>query len=319
MNKLHQAKNLYALSLALFLFLFTLGAQAQAGHNNNPAQRKTSPIDTALIKRITGIRGTSNGGEYKITVPQHDLSVEVDGFKIIPAMGLGTWIAFTPTAEGVMMVGDIVVTETDLGPVQQGIIPQGLSITAIHNHFIRNRPNIMYMHLGGAGGTEAMAQKAKAVLDKVRGKDLAQGTASNETVTNILNTGQLDTLLGHKAEMNKGVYRYTIGRPDVRLTEYGVPVSSFLGFNTWAAFQGTPDRTAVAGDFVMLESEVAPVVKALVEHGIEVVALHNHMVHERPRTFFLHYWGVGKAEQLEKESGAHWSRRERSRRPGIEG
>jgi hypothetical protein len=100
--------------------------------------------------------------------------------------------------------------------------------------------------------------------------------------------------------MSKGVYKYTIGRPDVILKEHGVVVTTFFGFNTWAAFQGTPDHAAVAGDFTMLEDEVAPVIKALVENNIEVVAVHNHMVHEQPRIFFLHYWGVGNAEQLAK-------------------
>ena len=94
------------------------------------------------------------------------------------------------------------------------------------------------------------------------------------------------------------MYKYTIGRPDVKLTEHGIPVSTFLGFNTWAAFQGTPDHAAVAGDFTMLEDEVEPVLKALIKTGIEVVALHGHMVHEQPRIFFLHYWGIGNAEQL---------------------
>jgi hypothetical protein len=248
-----------------------------------------------------GIKGKSNNGEYKITIPQNDLDVKVDKFKIIPAMGLGTWVAFTPAKEGVMVMGDIVVTETDLGPVQQEIIRQGLTSTAIHNHFVRNHPNIMFMHMGGTGSAEVMAQKAKAVLDKVkelRGGDPSKGTASNEVVQNTLDTKRLDEILGYKAEMSKGVYKYTIGRPDVDLREHGTKVTTFLGFNTWAAFQGTPDKAAVAGDFVMLENEVEPVLKALIENGIEVVALHNHMVHEKPRVFFLHYWGVGDAEKL---------------------
>ena len=100
--------------------------------------------------------------------------------------------------------------------------------------------------------------------------------------------------------MTKGVYKYTIGRPDVALKEHGAAVSTFLGFNTWAAWQGSPDNAAVAGDFTMLEDEVSPVIKALVENGIEVVAVHNHMIHEQPKIFFLHYWGVGNAEQLAK-------------------
>ncbi len=274
-------------------------AIAQATQSKHSDNR----IDTAAIERITGFKGKSNNGEYKITIPQNDLDVKVDGFAIIPAMGLGTWIAFTPAKNGVMIMGDIVVTETDLGPVQQEIIRQGLTITAIHNHFVRNHPNIMYVHVGGAGSTEAMAQKAKAVLNKVadvRGNDPAKGTASNGSVTNSLDTEKLDHILGYKADMSKGVYKYTIGRPDVTLTEHGLPVSTFSGFNTWAAFQGTPDKAAVAGDFAMLENEVEPVVKTLIENGIEVVALHNHMVHEQPRIFFLHYWSVGNAEQLAK-------------------
>jgi hypothetical protein len=256
-------------------------------------------LDTVAIERITGIKGKSNHGEYKITIPQNDLNVEVDGFKIIPPMGLGTWIAFTPTNEGTMVMGDIILTETDLKPVQQEVIKQGLAITAIHNHFVRNHPNIVYMHIGGSGKTDEMARKAKAVLDKVaesRGHDPSSGSVADVPYT--IDTKKLDDLLGYKGEMSKGVYKYTIGRPDVSLKEHNITVTTFLGFNTWAAFQGSPDHAAVAGDFTMLENEVTPVIKALIENGIEVVAVHNHMVHEQPRIFFLHYWGKGKAVDL---------------------
>ena len=297
-------------SIKTLVFLLAIAFECQAVY----AQKKTrvkekdpnlslKSIDTTAIERITGMKGKSNNGEYKITIPQNDLSIMVDGFKIIPAMGLSSWVAFTPSPDGAMIMGDIIVTETDLKPVQQEVIKQGLTITAIHNHFLRNHPNVMYMHIDGSGNVEMMAQKAKAVLDKVkelRGGDPSKGTASNESVQNTLDTKRLDEIIGYKAEMSKGVYKYTIGRPDVNLREHGVPVTNFLGFNTWAAFQGTPDKAAVAGDFTMLEDEVAPVIKALIENGIEVVALHNHMVHEKPRIFFLHYWGIGNAEQLAK-------------------
>ena len=262
------------------------------------AQKK---LDTLAIEKITGIKGKSNNGEYKITIPQNDLNVEVDGFKIIPPMGLGTWIAFTSSKDGAMIMGDIILTEADLKPVQQAVISQGLTITAIHNHFVRNHPNIIYMHIGGSGKTEDMAKKAKAVLDKVaesRGHNPATGSVAD--VPYSIDTKKLDDILGYKGEMSKGVYKYTIGRPDVSLKEHGVTVTTFLGFNTWAAFQGSDDHAAVAGDFTMLEDEVTPVIKALVENGIEVVAVHNHMVHEQPRIFFLHYWGIGNAEQLAK-------------------
>jgi hypothetical protein len=286
-----QRKFLSGCLFILFTSFFTLPVIAQ--------KEKTELLDTAAIEKITGVKGKANNGEYKITIPQNDLNVEVDGFKIIPPMGLGTWIAFTPAKDGAMIMGDIILTENDLKPVQQEVIRQGLTISAIHNHFVRNHPNIMYMHIGGSGKTEEMAKKAKAVLDRVaESRGHSPAAASVADVPYSIDSKKLDDILGYKGEMSKGVYKYTIGRPDVSLKEHGTIVTTFLGFNTWAAFQGSPDHAAVAGDFTMLEDEVAPVIKALVENGIEVVAVHNHMVHEQPRIFFLHYWGVGNAEQL---------------------
>lgn len=261
----------------------------------------SSKLDTATIASVTGMKGTVKNGEYKISVPQNDLHIVVDGFKIIPPMGLGTWIAFTPCGDSVMMMGDIILSENDVAPVQQEVIRQGLSITAIHNHFVRNRPNVMYMHIDGFGNAATLAANAKAILNKVsevRGAD--PKAAKGDSVVNTINIRMLDSLMGHKGEMSKGVYKYTIGRPDVMLKEHGVSISTFMGFNTWAAWQGTPEKAAVAGDFAMLMDEVQPVIKTLIENGIEVVAVHNHMVHEEPKIFFLHYWGVGPADKLAK-------------------
>jgi hypothetical protein len=261
----------------------------------------SSKLDIPKIEQITGMKGTEKNGEYKITVPQNDLNIVVDGFKIIPPMGLGSWAAFTPCRDSAMVMGDIIVTEDDLKPVQQEVIRQGFTITAIHNHFVRNRPNVMYMHIDGKGKVEELSAGVRAIFDKVkesRRKDPKESKA--DSVINTLNFALIDSIIGYKGEMAKGVYKYTISRPDVALQEHGIPVSTFMGFNTWASWQGIPEKAAVAGDFTMLEKEVAPVIKALVENGIEVVAVHNHMVHETPRIFFLHYWGVGNAEQLAK-------------------
>jgi Domain of Unknown Function (DUF1259) len=261
----------------------------------------SSKLDIRKIEQITGMKGVEKNGEYKITIPQNDLNILVDGFKIIPPMGLGSWAAFTPCADSVMVMGDIIVTETDLAPVQHEVIRQGLTITAIHNHFLRNRPNVMYMHIDGTGDISKLSHNIKAIFDKVtqvRGKDPRMEKA--DSVANTLKISLLDSIIGHKGELSKGVYKYTIGRPDVYLQEHGIPVSSFMGFNTWAAWQGTPEKSAVAGDFAMLANEVEPVIKALIESDIEVVAVHNHMVHEQPRIFFLHYWGVGNMETLAK-------------------
>ena len=198
-----------------------------------------------------------------------------------------------------MIMGDIILTEADLKPVENEVIHQGLMISAIHNHFVRNHPNVIFMHIGGSGSIETMALKVKAVFDAVinsRGHN--PGSSPSDSVVTSLDAAGLDAIIGAKGEWSKGVYKYTIGRPDVYLKEHELKVSTYLGFNTWAAWQGSPEHAAVAGDFTMLEDEVGPVIKALVENGIEVVAVHNHMVHEDPRIFFLHYWGVGNAQQL---------------------
>lgn len=287
------------MALLLLTGLVSSSAFTQMKGHGKGAAPAVQPLDIAAIERVTGLKGRENKGEYKITIPQNDLVILVDSFRIIPPMGLGTWTAFSPAPGGAMVMGDIVLTETDLKPVQQEVIRQGLTITAIHNHFVRNHPNVLYMHIGGTGRTDSMARKVKAVLDKVkevRGHDPA--AAAVPDVSNSIDTILVNRIIGYSGEWSKGVYKHTIGRPDVPLKEHGVPVTSFGGFNTWAAWQGTPERAAVAGDFAMLENEVAGVIKALVENNIEVVAVHNHMVHEQPRIFFLHYWGVGNAEQL---------------------
>lgn len=295
-------------TIQLIVILFWLCNFCDAQHHEdkekgtqNMGMDTIKPLDIVTIEKVTGMKGKESNGQYKITVAQNDLNVTVDGFKIIPPMGLGAWVAFTPSQEGAMIMGDIILTETDLGPFEEEVIRQGLTISAIHNHFIRNHPSVMYMHIDGMGKTDVMAQKVKAVFDKVRelrGKNPAAAPA--DSVVNTIDIKNLDAIIGYKGEMSKGVYKYTIGRPDVNLKEHGVTVTNFGGFNTWAAWQGREDKAAVAGDFTMLENEVEPVIKALIENGIEVVALHNHMVHEQPRIFFLHYWGVGPASKLAK-------------------
>lgn len=238
---------------------------------------------------------------FKLTVPQNDLDVTVDGFSIVPPMGMGSWAAFAPTGAGeqMLVMGDVVVREEEIAPVQRELLARGLTVTGLHNHFVRETPGVMYMHIRGEGARDSLQADVEAVFRRVaelRGGD--PSAASAEEVENTLDTERIARILGHAGEMSRGVYKMTIGRPDVRLISGGVQVTTEMGFNTWAAWQGTPERAAVAGDVVMLADEVAPVIEALVEHGIEVVALHNHMVREEPRALFLHYWGTGPAEEL---------------------
>lgn len=272
------------------------------GEESEPQPLRRASLDIRHIERIIGIKGTEREGRLKVTVPQKDLSVWVDAFRIIPPMGLTSWAVFAPAPDGAIVMGDLVLEEDEIGPVEQTLISSGLTISGLHNHFVREKPNVMFMHIHGVGRLEKLARGVRATLDKVQELREAKGLKPQLTssVNTTFDTKVIDSILGYTGEMNAGVYKVTIGRPDVRLTDHSVPVTTFMGFNTWMAFQGTPQKGAVAGDFALLKEEVAPVIDALVGNGIEVVAVHNHMLTEDPRIFFLHFWGVGPVEQLAK-------------------
>lgn len=235
----------------------------------------------------------------KVTIPQNDLDVRVDGFRIVPPMGLGSWAAFATVGDTTTVMGDVVLLEGEIAAVERTLIRQGLTVTGLHNHFVRARPSVLFMHIAGRGPGPAMREAVDSVLAEVRmlrGAD--PGAAAVPSVASTLDTAAIAGILGHGGTLSGGVYKVVIGRPDVTVAQRGVAVTTGMGLNTWAAWQGTPDRAAVAGDFVMLAEEVEPVIDALVTGGIEVVAVHNHMVRETPRTVFLHYWGVGPADAL---------------------
>jgi len=253
----------------------------------------------ATVETITGLKVTRLNRQVKISVPQTDLQVRLDGWAITPPMGLTSWAAFAPAARGAVVMGDFVLKETEIAPVEKLLLEKGLSVTGLHNHFVREQPRVMFMHIHGEGSVDSLAESVKALIDRIRElRGAGQAPGSPPAVSSSLPVGEIEAAVGHRGELNAGVLRFIIGRPDVRLDSHGVEVTSFMGFNTWAAFQGRADRAAVAGDFAMLEDEAAPVIAALTRNDIEVVALHNHMVHETPRIFFLHYWGVGPASGL---------------------
>lgn len=265
------------------------------------ATRASAALDAKLLEKIVGVVPSEKAGELKVSIPQKDLDVWVDGFHIIPPMGLTSWVAFTQHAESAMAMGDLVLLEDEIAPVQRAALKEGLTVTALHNHFLRDKPKVMFMHVGGMGMLYRLATSVRAVLDEVKRLRAEKGlTSVTGPVESALDTKALEGLIGHPGKLQDGVFKITLGRPDVVLKDMGAPVSSFLGFNTWMAFQGSGEKAAVAGDFAMLESEVAGVIRALVEHGLEVAAVHNHMVSEKPRIFFLHFWGVAPAADLAK-------------------
>lgn len=262
------------------------------------AARSSAALDSRRLEEIVGLAPSEKAGELKISIPQKGLGVRVDGFPITPPMGLTSWVAFTEHGEHVMAMGDLVLLEDEVGPVQRAALKAGLTVTALHNHFLRDKPKVMFMHIGGTGKLETVAAAVRTTLDEAALHRAKRKSKTGPAAKSGFDPLDIEKIIGHPGETKDGVFRIVIGRPDVKLLDMGVPVTTFLGFNTWMAFQGSKDRAAVAGDFAMLDSEVDGVVRALVENGIEVAAIHNHMTGEKPRIFFLHFWGIAPAADL---------------------
>jgi hypothetical protein len=260
------------------------------------SKNELSPV---VLDRMLAVKGGMQEGEYKAAWPQNDIAVTVDGFPISPAMGLSSWVAMAPYKKGAMLMGDLALLEDEVGPVERAAIDSGLQVTALHNHFLREVPKVMYMHIHGMGPADELAAAVRKTIDKAVVVRLAKRvTPPAAPKKPALDEKALDAALGETGHSFGPVRKYVIGREDVKLKEHGLRIDAFMGFNTWAAFEGTMKRAAVAGDIAMQADEVEPVIRELVTHGIEVTAIHNHMTDEEPRIFFLHYWGVGKALDL---------------------
>jgi hypothetical protein len=260
----------------------------------------TSALDTAQIEQLTGAKGQldEKEGVFKVTVPRTDLKATAAGVKIPPVMGLTSWAAFQGSPGHTMVMGDLVLTEDQVNPVMSTALDSGLEVTALHNHFFWESPRIMFMHIGGMGDEKALASAVGKVFAKIKETAGGKGetpVAQIDPARSSLDASKIDAALGVKGKVNQGVYKVEIGRT-TRMD--GAQVGNTMGVNTWAAFAGSDDRAVVDGDFAMLESELQPVLKALRGAGINIVAIHQHMIAEQPRIMFLHYWGVGPAQDL---------------------
>jgi len=263
-------------------------------------------LNTARIDELTGLKGKMNEkeGVYKVTFPRNDVKVVVDGWSMPPFMGLGTWAAFTPTKDGAMVMGDTVLFEDEVNSAMSAALDNGLSVTALHNHFFFDHPKVYFMHIEGEGAVEKLASAVKKVYDTtkaIRGHD-AKPAESFSAVgqpslpdKNSITAGPLNEIFGMQGESKDGMVKFTIGRP---ATMHGVKIDKEMGVNTWAAFAGSDDNAIVDGDFAVTEDELQPVLKSLLKDKINVVAIHQHMTHEEPRIMFFHYWGRGTAKDL---------------------
>jgi len=264
-----------------------------------PAQDMPAPYKQVL--EALGKTGDFKDEVLKVNIPRNDVSVTVAGVKTPTPFGFGGWVAMTKGSGGMdVMMGDLVLTQDEVNPVMSALLDNGLEATALHNHFFRDEPRMYYMHVHGHGTPAELARKVKPALDLI-GRPTRGATAPPAPPPAggaPLTVAKLAQIAGHAGEQNGAVYKITVGRDDLKLTEMGAAINSRMGLNTWAAFVGTDANAAIAGDVAMLASEVTPVLKALRQNGLDVVAIHHHMLDTQPAIFFLHYWGTGPADKL---------------------
>ena len=259
-------------------------------------------LDTAAIESATGLKGTYNEAEkvFKVSKPRSDVKVSVDRWAMPPFMGLTSWAAFTPMKGGAMLMGDTVLFEDEVNPAMSAALDAGLEVTALHNHFFFDQPKVYFMHIGGMGDARKLAAGVKAVYDRVAQVRAAQPAPGNAFPADIAETssitpGPIQAVFGTKVQSQDGMAKVVIGRT---VQMHGKTVGNEMGVNTWAAFAGSDEQAVVDGDFAMREDELQTVLKTMRGEGIHIVAIHQHMTHEKPRVLFLHYWGNGKAIEL---------------------
>jgi len=255
------------------------------------------PADYQQVLSTLGRQGDFKAGVLKVNVPRSDLSVTVAGVKTPTPFGFGGWVAFTKgaNAEDVMM-GDLVLTQDEVNPVMSALLDHGIDVTALHNHFFWDEPRMFFMHVHGHGSAADLAARVKPALDLI-GKS-APPAAAAAAAASTLDTARIAQIVGRPGDQMGSVYKITVGRDDLSIKEMGATINARMGLNTWAAFVGTNETAAIAGDVAMLAGEVTPVLKSLRASGISVVAIHHHMTGTDPAIYFLHYWGTGPAEKL---------------------
>lgn len=279
-----------ALGVALTLAAVS-SAQAQA----------TIPAEYQQVLDALERQGDYAANVLKVNVPRNDLTVTVAGVKTPTPFGFGGWVAMTKGTGGDVLMGDLVLTQDEVNPVMSALLDNGIEVTALHNHFFWDEPRMFYLHVHGMGTPAALAAKlapALAMIGKPQPGGASAAAPAAAAAPTGLNTAALAKTVGHSGDQAGAVYKITLGRDDLALTEMGAPLDARMGLNSWAAFVGTDSNAAIAGDVAMLASEVTPVLKALRRHGLQIVAIHHHMTGTEPTIFFLHYWGTGPAETL---------------------
>ena len=282
---------------AFFLAMFVICIEALA----QISVAQEVPSDYQQVMKIVGKQGDYKSNVLKVNIPRNDLHMKIADYSVPTPFGFGGWFAMTKGDAGEdVVMGDLVLTQDEVNPVMSALLDHGLEVTALHNHFFWDEPRVFFMHIHGQGKALDLANDLKPAIDLIGQSKPASGgqTSAAAPKQSTLDTEKIAKIVGHAGEQNGPVYKITVGRDDLDVKEMGAKINSRMGLNTWAAFVGTNEDAAVAGDIAMLESEVQPTLKALRAHGLDVVAIHHHMINSRPVIIFLHYWGRGPADKL---------------------
>jgi hypothetical protein len=241
---------------------------------------------------------TAPGGIYRVGLPRTDLKVTLDGVELKPGFALGSWLAFEKMGDQGMVMGDLVLTMDEVAPVMTKLAAGGIEVTALHNHLLRNQPFTMYMHVQGNGDPVKLATALHGALAESKTPLSAAPTAPSPPPPIDLDTAALDQTLGAKGANNGGVYQFSIPRAEP-IKDNGMDVPPPMGSANAINFQPTGGgKAAITGDFVLIAKEVNPVLRALRDHGIEVTAIHNHMLDDQPHLYFMHFWANDDAKKL---------------------
>jgi hypothetical protein len=273
--------------------------EEKAGQRPSTASVSPVTVNWTAVEQAMGRTGAMQPGDvYKFGLPRGDLTVTVDRIQLKPALALGSWVAFKATSSGAIVMGDLVLRDDEVEPVMAKLAAGGLDVTALHHHVLHETPRVYYMHIHGAGDAIKLAQAVRAAVDLTHTPAPPTGGAAPSTGPLGIDTVRIAQVLGHSGKVNGGVYQVSVARPDT-IWEENVVIPPAMGVATALNFQPTgAGNAAITGDFVLRAAEVNPVLRALREHGMEVTAVHNHMLDEQPRLFFMHFWAVGDAVRL---------------------
>jgi hypothetical protein len=264
--------------------------------------REGRQLNADRIAAAAGAKATTTkDGVVRLTWPRTDVPVRVDGVPLEPLSELSSWAGFVATTHSGMMMGDTVVFQDEVSTAMDAAFAHGLEVTALHNHFFFDEPKVYFMHIGGYGDPEKLAEGVKAVWDAIKGYRAKHPKPADRFPGDTPQRGKIDVdaigkALGRTVQQVNQTVRLTIGREGGSM--HGAPLGGSMGLSTWAVWSGSDDLAAVAGDFCTTAPEVQAVLRALRKAGIHVVSLHNHMIGEEPKYYFIHFWGKGSAQEL---------------------